>query len=87
VPRLVIVISLLFVIVAPVVPEGWPSGVSQGSFQYDCPPGDTRVQGLPVPYAMSMSYAVFKVGFIYDLQLSPPLAFEVGSAIHLPCRF
>ncbi len=83
---LVVVIFLLVFIIAPVVPLGWPSGTYQGSYQYDCPPGDNGIQGLPIPYTKSISYAIFKVGFIYDQQLNPPLAFETGSTIHLPCN-
>ncbi|HYY91519.1 MAG TPA: hypothetical protein VE955_05970 [Candidatus Dormibacteraeota bacterium] len=79
-------IAIIFV-VPPIVPVGWPSGTYQSSFQYDCPPGDNLTQGLPLPvYTMSVSYAVFKVGFIYDEQLKPPLAFEASSTIHLPCN-
>jgi hypothetical protein len=73
-------------VVAPVVPLGWPSGTYEASYHYDCPPGDNRTQGLPVPYTMSVSYAVFRVGFIYDQQLNPPLAFETSSTISLPCN-
>jgi hypothetical protein len=81
-------ISLLFVIVAPIVPVARPAGVFAQSFQYDCPPGHNRAQGLPNPfYAMAISYAVFKVGFIYYEQLNPPLALETASTIHMPCRF
>jgi len=84
---IVFVISLSFIIFAPIVPLGWPSGTYQATYQYNCPPGDNRLQGLPVPYTMSISYAVFKIGFIFDQQLNPPLAFETGSTIHLPCKF
>ncbi len=84
---ILVVISLLFFVLAPIVPLGWPSGTYQSSYHYDCPAGDNRVQGLPLPYTMSISYAIFKVGFIYDQQLNPPLAFETGSTINLPCNF
>ena len=84
---LAIGISIAFIILAPVVPQGWPSGMYQGSYQYDCPPGDNRIQGLPVSDTMSISYAVFKIGFIYDQQLNPPIAFDAGSTIRLPCKF
>jgi hypothetical protein len=80
-------IFLLFFMIAPAVPLGWPSGTSQGFYHYDCPSGDNRTQGLPLPYTMSISYAIFKVGFIYDQHLNPPLAFETSSTINLPCNF
>lgn len=83
---LALVVSASFVVLVPVLPLGWPSGLSQSSYQYDCEPGDSRVQGLPIPYTMSISYDVLKMGFIYDPQLKPPLVFEVGSTIHLPCQ-
>jgi hypothetical protein len=61
--------------VAPIVLVAWPSGVFAESFQYDCPPGHNRTQGLPNLFCtMAISEAVFKVGFIYDEQLNPPLA-------------
>lgn len=80
-----IAIVVLFFITAPIVPEGWPSSTWQTTFRYNCPAGDNSTQGLPIPYTSSISYAVLKVGFIYDQQLSPPLAFVVGSTINLPC--
>jgi hypothetical protein len=83
---LAITISAAFLLVAPVVPPGWPSGTFEGRFHYNCPPGDSKIQGLPVLYTMSVSYALFKVGFIYDQQLNPPLAFETSSTINLPCN-
>lgn len=85
---LVVVVVLAFFVLVPVVPEGWPSGTYSGGFQYDCPPGSTNMTRLPVPFTMSLSYAVFKVGMIYDDQLNPPhFAFETGTTIHLPCPF
>ena len=83
---LALVVSDSFVVLVPVIPLGWPSGTYQSSYQYDCPPGENRVQGLPLPYTMSISYDVSKIGLIYDQQLNPALAFEVGSTIHLPCQ-
>lgn len=85
---LTVLVLLSFFVLAPVIPEGWPSGPYAGSIQYDCPPGSTNMTALPVPYSMSISYNVFKIGMIYDDQLNwPHFAFETGATVHLPCPF
>ena len=85
---LIILVLLTFFVLAPVIPEGWPFGTYTGSIQYDCPPGSTNMTSLPVPYSMSISYSVFKIGMIYDDQLHwPHFAFETGPTVHLPCPY
>ncbi|TMI22675.1 hypothetical protein E6H31_01330 [Candidatus Bathyarchaeota archaeon] len=86
---LMVAIFLSFFILVPVYPEGLvpPGTTYQGlGYKYDCPPVDNLVQGLPSPSIMSISYALFKVGMIYNEQLRPPIAFETSSTIHLPCN-
>ena len=84
---LILLIVVLFIVTVPVFPEGWPFHTYSGTYQFMCPPNDFRNQGLPLPFSASISYNLFKVGFIYDLQLKPHFAFETSSTINLPCNF
>jgi hypothetical protein len=82
---LTVVIFLLFFVLAPVIPSNSFSGSYQVVIHYECPPGTNKTR-LPSPFTMSISYAIFRFGMIYDDQLNPPIGFETGTTINLPCN-